>query len=1012
MSQIVSKKKGRPSKADLAARAAAAESNNGHINHNRRPTAEEEEEERDIRRSLRRRSGVRYNLLDYDDEDYLDDDDEFDFEEDKMEAEDDGGGGGGRREKKLKFVLKLRNSSDSGRAARSNGGGSGDSVVRSRRAGCRGSESEEEEEEDEEERFVKKRKISDGENEVDDDFGNNDDDEEREGKRDYHKRDFVYGGMNDPLSRTPMPEKKQLELILDKLQKKDTYGVYADPVDPDELPDYHDIIKNPMDFSTVRKKLANGSYSFFEQFESDIYLICSNAMKYNKSDTVYHKQARAIKELAQRKFHRVRSYIKQTRIENEGNKKEASSEQKAKPMPIVKKQMRNPLGHSTQDRTQDPVSSDFSYGATLATTDAHNPSNGVQTSAYERPSNCEGLVEGMSSLHVESIEKVEDIQSGKGMTKFGRKPLVVDENHRGTYEISNQPVDRSESIFATFEGEDKQLIPVGLYEEHSYAQSLAHYAATLGPVAWRTASKRIEQALPQGSKFGRGWVVEYEPIPTPVLYVADQFPNEHASAKKPQYPAASVRNHKPSETLNSSSEQVGVSGPLLNGKPSFFPGAGGRRPTTPSGSVAQQQNPFVRKLQNAANLSENSSPADDRGPKRPISDSKPPQMPSMGGSRPATPTGATFQQHNPFGKRLQNACIPAKINKSSDSVVTTSGCPENGSISEGKSSILPTFRGSRPTTPTGPVMQPHNPFSRTNMRPESPSFNRMDANAPNQTNQKTNPFVQRQFSGSAETTWLEVNPARNNNFLQPIPVRPQLQASEGVIPGRFPNGNVNRCVDINQMATSPSSGAPAQGNGTKMSFPPRQEQVLSDPLQAMRLSVENAQKQQNQMHNLLGPMQIRPSIHSLRGDNTSGATAASVPWMHTSPADLNRPNQIPASSVYNKTQELYPHILQSSECPVPGLRYFQPERSKASSFEEHVSNHAKASNESQVQNRSNVFPQLLQSPRHGLSPHIEQKKEQKRKRDTLPPDLNVAFQSTVDPQQPDLALQLVKWVYD
>ncbi|KAJ1412205.1 Bromodomain-like superfamily [Sesbania bispinosa] len=48
---------------------------------------------------------------------------------------------------------------------------------------------------------------------------------------------------------------------------KDTYGVFVEPVDPEELPDYHDVIEHPMDFSTVRQKLANGSYPTLEQFE-------------------------------------------------------------------------------------------------------------------------------------------------------------------------------------------------------------------------------------------------------------------------------------------------------------------------------------------------------------------------------------------------------------------------------------------------------------------------------------------------------------------------------------------------------------------------------------------------------------------------------------------------------------------------------------------------------------------------------------------------------------------------
>lgn len=34
-----------------------------------------------------------------------------------------------------------------------------------------------------------------------------------------------------------------------------------------QLPDYHDIIKHPMDFGTVRKNLEGGAYANLEQFE-------------------------------------------------------------------------------------------------------------------------------------------------------------------------------------------------------------------------------------------------------------------------------------------------------------------------------------------------------------------------------------------------------------------------------------------------------------------------------------------------------------------------------------------------------------------------------------------------------------------------------------------------------------------------------------------------------------------------------------------------------------------------
>lgn len=49
---------------------------------------------------------------------------------------------------------------------------------------------------------------------------------------------------------------------------------------------------------------------------------------------------------------------------------------------------------------------------------------------------------------------------------------------------------------------------VGLHEPLAYARSLARFAANLGPVAWKVASKRIEYVLPPGTQYGPGWVAE------------------------------------------------------------------------------------------------------------------------------------------------------------------------------------------------------------------------------------------------------------------------------------------------------------------------------------------------------------------------------------------------------------------------------------------------------------------------------------------------------------------------
>lgn len=48
-----------------------------------------------------------------------------------------------------------------------------------------------------------------------------------------------------------------------------------------ELPDYYEIIKNPMDFNRIKKKLDKGKYLTPNDFAKDVYLMTTNAQTYN-----------------------------------------------------------------------------------------------------------------------------------------------------------------------------------------------------------------------------------------------------------------------------------------------------------------------------------------------------------------------------------------------------------------------------------------------------------------------------------------------------------------------------------------------------------------------------------------------------------------------------------------------------------------------------------------------------------------------------------------------------------
>ena len=67
-------------------------------------------------------------------------------------------------------------------------------------------------------------------------------------------------------------------------------GPFLRPVDPVALniPDYFDIIKQPMDLGTIQKNIENHILTSKEEFAAAVQLVFSNAVLYNKpQDDVY-----------------------------------------------------------------------------------------------------------------------------------------------------------------------------------------------------------------------------------------------------------------------------------------------------------------------------------------------------------------------------------------------------------------------------------------------------------------------------------------------------------------------------------------------------------------------------------------------------------------------------------------------------------------------------------------------------------------------------------------------------
>jgi histone acetyltransferase len=80
--------------------------------------------------------------------------------------------------------------------------------------------------------------------------------------------------------------------LLEEVKAHEDAWPFATPVDARDVPDYYQIIRDPMDLSTVAARLAAGTfYTTLDLFVADVRRIFANCRVYNSADTVYSKLA-------------------------------------------------------------------------------------------------------------------------------------------------------------------------------------------------------------------------------------------------------------------------------------------------------------------------------------------------------------------------------------------------------------------------------------------------------------------------------------------------------------------------------------------------------------------------------------------------------------------------------------------------------------------------------------------------------------------------------------------------
>ena len=102
----------------------------------------------------------------------------------------------------------------------------------------------------------------------------------------------------DELSRQPRhgPNYNQLLHLLNDMQNHQSSWPFLQPVSRDDVADYYEVIKEPMDLSTMEAKLEADNYAIPEDFVRDAKLIFDNCRKYNNETTPYAKSANKLEK--------------------------------------------------------------------------------------------------------------------------------------------------------------------------------------------------------------------------------------------------------------------------------------------------------------------------------------------------------------------------------------------------------------------------------------------------------------------------------------------------------------------------------------------------------------------------------------------------------------------------------------------------------------------------------------------------------------------------------------------
>ncbi|PYH63247.1 histone acetyltransferase, variant [Aspergillus vadensis CBS 113365] len=96
------------------------------------------------------------------------------------------------------------------------------------------------------------------------------------------------------------PQFNEMRRFLNEIRNHKQAWPFLSPVSRDEVPEYYEVIEQPMDLGTMEEKLARDEYEGPEQLMGDFKLVLGNCRLFNEQGTVYVKCAGGLERFVRR----------------------------------------------------------------------------------------------------------------------------------------------------------------------------------------------------------------------------------------------------------------------------------------------------------------------------------------------------------------------------------------------------------------------------------------------------------------------------------------------------------------------------------------------------------------------------------------------------------------------------------------------------------------------------------------------------------------------------------------